>query len=381
MEEKTKELPIRVGCDRGLCHQAVGRQDRQLNTYDWLADIPGNAEDTDLVEVQFKHTRKGYYHNVNNLPLKKGDIVAVEASPGHDIGVVTLTGRLVKLQIKKANLKSLDDIKRVYRIAREIDMQKFREAKAREHSTMIESRVIAKGLGLDMKIGDVEYQGDGNKAIFYYIADERVDFRQLIKDLAAAFHVRIEMKQIGARQEAGRIGGTGPCGRELCCATWMKTFVSVSTNAARFQDISLNPQKLAGMCAKLKCCLNYEVDDYLEASRKLPGKDIVLQTLDADYYLFKSDILAEIVTYSTDKNIAANLETISAARAKEIIEMNRNGEKPASLQEDGHTKPVKQHVDLAGGDISRFDKAKKKKKKKKSGGNGSPKADKKKDNA
>ncbi len=381
MADNKKEIPIKVGCDRGLCHQAVGRQDRQLNTYDWLADIPGNAEDTDLVEVQFKHTRKGYYHNVNNLPLKKGDIVAVEASPGHDIGVVTLTGRLVKLQIKKANLKSLDDIKRVYRIAREIDMQKFREAKAREHSTMIESRVIAKGLGLDMKIGDVEYQGDGNKAIFYYIADERVDFRQLIKDLAAAFHVRIEMKQIGARQEAGRIGGTGPCGRELCCATWMKNFVSVSTNAARFQDISLNPQKLAGMCAKLKCCLNYEVDDYLEASRKLPGKDIVLQTLDADYYLFKSDILAEIVTYSTDKNIAANLETISAARAKEIIEMNRNGEKPASLQEDGHTKPVKQHVDLAGGDISRFDKAKKKKKKKKSGGNGSPKADKKKDNA
>ena len=381
MADNKKEIPIKVGCDRGLCHQAVGRQDRQLNTYDWLADIPGNAEDTDLVEVQFKHTRKGYYHNVNNLPLKKGDIVAVEASPGHDIGVVTLTGRLVKLQIKKANLKSADDIKRVYRIAREIDMQKFREAKAREHSTMIESRVIAKGLGLDMKIGDVEYQGDGNKAIFYYIADERVDFRQLIKDLAAAFHVRIEMKQIGARQEAGRIGGTGPCGRELCCATWMKNFVSVSTNAARFQDISLNPQKLAGMCAKLKCCLNYEVDDYMEASKKLPGKDVVLQTLDADYYLFKSDILAEIVTYSTDKNIAAHLETITAARAKEIIEMNRRGEKPASLQEDGHQKPVKQHVDLAGGDISRFDKAKKKKKKKKSGGNASQKADNKKGNA
>ena len=380
MADNKKEIPIKVGCDRGLCHQAVGRQDRQLNTYDWLADIPGNAEDTDLVEVQFKHTRKGYYHNVNNLLLKKGDIVAVEASPGHDIGVVTLTGRLVKLQIKKANLKSADDIKRVYRIAREIDMQKFHEAKAREHSTMIESRVIAKGLGLDMKIGDVEYQGDGNKAIFYYIADERVDFRQLIKDLAAAFHVRIEMKQIGARQEAGRIGGTGPCGRELCCATWMKNFVSVSTNAARFQDISLNPQKLAGMCAKLKCCLNYEVDDYMEAGRKLPGKDVVLQTLDADYYLFKSDILAEIVTYSTDKNIAANLETISAARAKEIIEMNRRGEKPASLQADGHVKPTKQHIDLAGGDISRFDKAKKKKKKKKSGG-ASSKAENKKDNA
>ena len=353
-----------VGCDRGLCHKAVGRQDRQLNTYDWLADVPGNVDTTDLVEVQFKHTRKGYYHNVNKLDLKKGDVVAGEASPGHDIGVVTLTGRLVKLQVKKANLKSADDIKRIYRVARPIDMDKFREAKAREHMTMIESRQIAKGLGLDMKIGDVEYQGDGNKAIFYYIADGRVDFRQLIKDLAAAFHVRIEMKQIGARQEAGRIGGTGPCGRELCCATWMKNFNSVSTSAARFQDISLNPQKLAGMCAKLKCCLNYEVDDYVEAGKKMPGREIVLQTQDADYHLFKTDILAGLVTYSTDKNIAANLETISAAHAREIIEMNRRGEKPLTLQEDSR-KPVetKQSVDLAGGDISRFDKSKKKKKK------------------
>ena len=364
-EENNKRSPFMVGCDRGLCHAAVGRQDRQLNTYDWLADVPGNADTTDLVEVQFKHTLKGYYHNVNHLDLKKGDVVAVEASPGHDIGVVTLTGRLVKLQVKKANLKSADDIKRIYRIARQTDMDKFHEAKAREHKTMIESRQIAKGLGLDMKIGDVEYQGDGNKAIFYYIADERVDFRQLIKDLAAAFHVRIEMKQIGARQEAGRIGGTGPCGRELCCATWMKNFSSVSTNAARFQDISLNPQKLAGMCAKLKCCLNYEVDDYVEAGKRLPGKDIILQTLDNDYHLFKSDILAGLVSYSTDKNIAANLETITAERAKQVIEMNRRGEKPVSLQDDGK-KPVevKTHVDLAGGDISRFDKAKKKKKKK-----------------
>ena len=362
-----KEYEIRTGCDRGLCHTAVGRQDRQLNTYDWLADVPGNQQTTDLVEVQFKHTRKGYYHNVNNLPLKKGDIVAVEASPGHDIGVVTLTGRLANLQMKKANLKSADDIKRVYRLARQVDMDKFREAKAREHETMIESRQIAKGLGLDMKIGDVEYQGDGNKAIFYYIADERVDFRQLIKDLAAAFHVRIEMKQIGARQEAGRIGGTGPCGRELCCATFIKNFSSVSTNAARFQDISLNPQKLAGMCAKLKCCLNYEVDDYVEASKRLPNRDTVLQTQDADYYLFKADILTGIVTYSTDKNIAANLETITAQRAKEVIEMNKNGERPVSLQEDDGEKKeeTKEHIDLAGGDISRFDKAKKKKKKKK----------------
>jgi len=361
-----KEYPIRTGCDRGLCSAAIGRQDRQLNTYDWLADVPGNAESTDLVEVQFKHTRKGYYHNVNNLPLKKGDIVAVEANPGHDIGVVTLTGRLVHLQLKKANLKSEDDIKRIYRLARQIDMDKYREAKAREHETMIESREIAKGLGLQMKIGDVEYQGDGQKAIFYYIADERVDFRQLIKDLAAAFHVRIEMKQIGARQEAGRIGGTGPCGRELCCATWMKNFVSVSTSAARFQDISLNPQKLAGMCAKLKCCLNYEVDDYIEHGRQLPSRDAVLQTQDADYFFFKADILAGLVTYSTDKRIAANLETITAQRAKDIIEMNRQGEKPLSLQPDDQRKEPQGPVDLLAGDsITRFDKAKKKKKKKK----------------
>ena len=365
MDNNNKDFTICCSTDRGLCHIAVGRQDKQLNTYDWLADVPGNADSTDLVEVQFKHTRKGYYHNVNNLDLKKGDIVAVEANPGHDIGVVTLTGRLVKLQIKKANLKSADDIRRIYRIARPTDMDKYREAKSREHGTMIQSRQIAKDLGLQMKIGDVEYQGDCNKAIFYYIADERVDFRQLIKVLADTFHVRIEMKQIGARQEAGRIGGTGPCGRELCCATWMKNFVSVSTNAARFQDISLNPQKLAGMCAKLKCCLNYEVDDYVEASRKLPSREMILQTQDADYYMFKSDILAGLITYSTDKNIASNLETITAERAKDIIEMNRQGEKPLSLQKDGEARETKKHVDLlAGGDISRFDKAKKKKKKK-----------------
>ena len=356
-----------TGNDRGLSCKGCGRQDKQLNTYDWLADVPGNVESTDLVEVQFKNTRKGYYHNVNNLDLKKGDIVAVEANPGHDIGVVTLTGKLVKLQIKKANLKSADDIKRIYRIAKPSDIERYNEAKAREHTTMIESRQIAKGLGLDMKIGDVEYQGDGQKAIFYYIADERVDFRQLIKDLAAAFHVRIEMKQIGARQEAGRIGGTGPCGRELCCATWMKNFVSVSTGAARYQDISLNPQKLAGMCAKLKCCLNYEVDNYIEAGKKLPNRETVLQTLDSDYYYFKADILAGLVTYSTDKRIAANLETITAERAKEIIDMNKRGEKPADLQPDEEKKrqQEKAPVDLlAGDDIHRFDKAKKKKKKK-----------------
>jgi len=357
---------IADGCNRGLGKGSTGRQDKQMNTYDWLNDVPGNTEDTDLVEVQFKNTRKGYYHNAEGLPLKKGDIVAVEASPGHDIGVVTLTGRLVKLQVAKANLKSEDDIKRVYRLAKESDLEKYEEAKKREHATMIESRQIAKRLGLDMKIGDVEFQGDGNKAIFYYIADGRVDFRQLIRDLAAAFHVKIEMKQIGARQEAGRIGGTGPCGRELCCATWMKNFSSVSATAARLQDISPNPQKLAGMCAKLKCCLNYEIDDYMEARKKFPSKDIVLQTADSDYYQFKVDILAGQVTYSTDKKLAANLETITAQRANEIVEMNKRGEKPASLLPDDVQRQPQRPVDLlAGESLTRFDKTKKKKKKKK----------------
>lgn len=359
---KDMKFKIAHGCGRGLCHGACGRQDRQLNTYDWLYDVPGNTDRTDLVEVQFKNTRKGYYHNVNNIELKKGDIVAVEATPGHDIGVVTLTGELVKLQIKKANLKSADDIKRIYRIAKPVDMDKYHEAKSREHATMIQSRQIAKDLGLQMKIGDVEYQGDGNKAIFYYIADERVDFRQLIKVLAETFHVRIEMKQIGARQEAGRIGGTGPCGRELCCATWMKNFVSVSTNAARIQDISLNPQKLAGMCAKLKCCLNYEADDYVEARRSMPSKEIVLQTKDSDHYLVKSDILTGLVTYSTDKNTMSNVETISFDRAHHIIEMNKHGEKPLSLTENGKPKKESRPADLlAEADISRFDKNRKKK--------------------
>lgn len=349
--------------DRGLCCGGCGRQNRQLNTYDWLYDVPGNTDTTDLVEVQFKNTRKGYYHNVNNLDLHKGDIVAVESSPGHDIGVVTLTGRLVKLQIKKAGLRSQDDIKRIYRIAKPVDMEKYREAKSKEHDTMIRSRQIAKDLGLQMKIGDVEYQGDGNKAIFYYIADERVDFRQLIKVLAEAFHVRIEMKQIGARQEAGRIGGTGPCGRELCCATWMKNFVSVGTNAARIQDLSLNPQKLAGMCAKLKCCLNYEVDNYVEAAKKFPSKEVSLFTADGEYFFIKGDTLAGLVTYSTSRNSLSNAETITVQRALEIIEMNKRGEKPTSLTKDENVTRSDKKVDLlADADISRFDKSKKKKK-------------------
>ena len=337
-----------------------------MNTYDWLADIPGNANECELVEVQFKNTRKGYFRNSNRIPLEKGDIVAVEATPGHDIGTVTLTGRLVPLQIRKANLKPDTEFKRIYRKAKPTDMDKYKEAKAREHDTMIRSRQIAKELKLDMKIGDVEYQGDGNKAIFYYIAEGRVDFRQLIKVLAEVFRVRIEMKQIGARQEAGRIGGIGPCGRELCCATWMTSFVSVATTAARYQDIALNPQKLAGQCAKLKCCLNYEVDTYVEAQKRLPSKEITLETKDATYYCFKTDILSNQVTYSTDKSVLANAVTISGRRAFQIINMNKRGEKPESLLENGSTTSQKISVDLVEQEeLTRFDRSKKNKSKKK----------------
>ena len=354
-------------CLRGLCAKGCGRSDHQLNTYDYLADMPGNDQWTDLVEVQFKNTRKGYFHNENHLSLEKGDMVAVEASPGHDIGVVTLTGQLVPLQMKKANLKPGTEIRRIYRKARQADLDKYEEAKAREQDTMIRSRQIAKSLELNMKIGDVEYQGDGNKAIFYYIADARVDFRKLIKVLAEEFHVRIEMKQIGARQEAGRIGGIGPCGRELCCATWMKNFNSVSTAAARFQDIAPNPQKLAGQCAKLKCCLNYEADTYVEAFKKLPPRDVQLETADATYFFFKADILALQVTYSTDKRLAANLVTISAERAHQVIEMNKAGEKPIALDEEMHQE-VKRPVDLVEQeDLTRFDRTRRKRGGKKRG--------------
>jgi len=346
----------------GICCKGCGRGMGQLHSFDYLAGVPG-ADEGDYVEVQFKNTRKGFFINSNKIPLEKGDIVAVESNPGHDIGTVTMTGRLVQLQMKKANLRPDIEIKRIYRKAREVDMEKYAEAKAREHDTMIRSRQIAKDLGLEMKIGDVEYQGDGLKAIFYYIADGRVDFRQLIKVLADAFHVRIEMKQIGARQEAGRIGGIGPCGRELCCTTWMTSFVSVSTGAARFQDLSMNPQKLAGQCAKLKCCLNYEVDAYVEAQKGFPSRDIPLETKDSTYYFFKADILNGQISYSTDKVFAANVETITPERALEIIGMNRKGQKPLSLDETVVKTDSRIENDiLTDGDLSRFDKKKKKKK-------------------
>lgn len=358
------------GC--GMSAKGCNRiQNNKLNTYDWLCGVPDAENATDFVEVQFKNTRKGYYLNNMHLPLEKGDMVAVEANPGHDIGTVSLTGKLVLLQMRKNNVRMDQEPKKIYRKARQNDLDKYEEAKAKEHETMIRSRQIAASLGLNMKIGDVEYQGDGNKAIFYYIADERVDFRQLIKVLAEAFRVRIEMKQIGARQEAGRIGGIGPCGRELCCSSWMTSFVSVATGAARYQDISMNPQKLAGQCAKLKCCINYEVDAYVEAQKRLPSREIVLETQDGTYYHFKTDIFKREITYSTSKSVAANLVTVPAQRAFDVINMNKKGMKPVSLEADTKQQSKREVQDILGQEsVTRFDNAMaKKKKKRRSPGN------------
>lgn len=352
-------------CENCRCREPRGK----LKCYNWLSDIPGGMADSEFVEVQFKNTRKGYYRNSANLPLEVGDMVAVEASPGHDIGEVTLLGQLVRLQMRKAGVKNEADLKRVFRKAKPVDIDKYNEARARENDTMIRARKIAADLNLNMKIGDVEYQGDGNKAIFYYIADERVDFRQLIKVLAEKFKIRVEMKQIGARQEAGRIGGIGPCGRPLCCSSWMTNFVSVGTAAARYQDISLNPQKLAGQCAKLKCCLNFEVDAYVESIKKLPSKEVQLETADNTYYHFKFDVFRGEITYSTDKTLAANLVTIDAERAFEVMAMNKRGEKPTSLLRDEEAREAdkKQYNDILGQDITRFDKKKKPKRNKSRG--------------
>ncbi|MBR1996646.1 MAG: hypothetical protein IJ989_05310 [Paludibacteraceae bacterium] len=344
----------RKSCNRNSHHM--------LPVVDWMSDVPKTPDESDLVEVQFKNTRKGYYHNAEHLPLEKGSVIIVEANPGCDMGEVTLTGRLVATQIKKNRINTERyEIRNVIRLATDADLQRAAEAHAKEQDTMIQARQLAKSLGLEMKIGDVEYQGDGTKAIFYYIAEGRVDFRQLIKVYAETFRVRIEMKQIGARQEAGRIGGTGPCGRELCCSTWMTQFTSVGTNAARLQNISLNPQKLAGQCAKLKCCLNYEVPVYEEAVKKLPSRHQTLETKDATYYFFSSDPIKGEITYSTDSHRPMNLQTISAKMARDIIEMNCRGEKPISLggkQSSSELIEIDYQNVVGQDDLTRFDKKK-----------------------
>ncbi|RIJ48784.1 hypothetical protein D1614_09670 [Maribellus luteus] len=352
--------------ERGVC-KSNNVCCAKLHVTDWLADIKSVVQGDEIVEVRFKNTRKDYYRNVNNLKIKVGDLVAVEGSPGHDIGVVSLKGELVYDQMKRHRVTlNNGELRKIYRIAKQVDIEKWKEAIAQEHQTMIRSRQIVKDLDLDMKIGDVEYQGDKTKAIFYYIADGRVDFRQLIKVLADTFRIRIEMKQIGARQEAGRIGGIGPCGRELCCSTWMANFISVTTNAARYQEISLNPQKLAGQCGKLKCCLNFEVDAYIDAQKDFPPTNVPLETEKASYYYLKADIFTGIYWYSPRGDAPASLVAVPVERVKEVIRMNRKGRKPDKLVIEQYENNTKQedtfHNVVGQEDLNRFDKPQSRKK-------------------
>lgn len=338
----------------------------KLEVYNWLSDVPNTANPEELVEIRFKNTRKDYYKNVNGLKLEVGDLVAVEASPGHDIGMVSLVGDLVLKQMRRHKVTMLNgEMRKIYRKAKPVDIEKWEQAMQREHETMIRSRQITNDLKLNMKIGDVEFQGDGTKAIFYYIADERVDFRTLIKVLAETFRIRIEMKQIGARQEAGRIGGIGPCGRELCCCAWMSNFSSVTTTAARYQDISLNPQKLAGQCSKLKCCLNYEVDAYIDEQRDFPSINIKLETEEGTYNYLKSDIFKRIFWYTLEGPAPTGMIGVPVERVKDVIAMNRRGERPAQLilPEGEPMSPASQRAsqfdDILGQDsLTRFDKPK-----------------------
>ncbi|MBE6193240.1 MAG: hypothetical protein E7139_04815 [Rikenellaceae bacterium] len=336
----------------------------KLHETPWLAEYPDH-EQCDIFEVRFKNTRRSFYQNVNNLDLQVGDIVAVEASPGHDIGIISLTGDMVAKQMRRVGFNPFNgEFKKIYRKAKPYDIERWQEAIALEHETMIRSRQIAAEMGLDMKIGDVEYQGDKIKAIFYYIADGRVDFRELIKVFAEQFHIRIEMKQIGARQEAGRIGGIGACGRELCCASWISSFSSVTTGAARVQDLSLNPLKLAGQCSKLKCCLMYEYDLYMDARKAIPRIKEPLQAIDGEYFLVKTDILAKTMTFSSSKEMMSNVVTIPVWRVREILAANRNGEKVESIAGDSApTKSDEPTYRTEEDSITRFDKSKKRKKK------------------
>jgi cell fate regulator YaaT (PSP1 superfamily) len=367
-----------ICCTRG-CFNPTGELEQEaksltgsnkLDTLNWLEDIPQAGKELDIVEVRFKNTRKGFYRNVNGLKLVKGDIVAVEASPGHDIGVVCLTGDLVRNQMKHYGFtyNHEDELKKIYRKAKAVDIEKWYQSIEAERPTMLRAREHAIRLNLNMKIGDVEFQGDKTKAIFYYIADERVDFRELIKVYAEDFRVRIEMKQIGARQEAGRIGAIGTCGRELCCSTWLSNFVSVSTNSARYQEVSLNPQKLAGQCGKLKCCLNYELQSYLDAQRDFPNREVALELFDATAYHQKTDIHRRLMWYSFAKEEAVNLTAVPVERVKEIMEMNKQGIKPKNLVDVSNEKPVEKPLDFqnpVGSDsISRFEETRRSKNKK-----------------
>ncbi len=362
-----KEINLLRGChtqtlmgDR-ICNPSSCNK---LNVHNFLKDLPQNETTPDVVEIRFKNTRKGFYHNVNALKLNEGDLVAVEASPGHDIGTVSLVGELVREQMRVKRVRHTEEMKKVYRKAKDMDLEKFEKAIDRENEVMLRTRQIAKRLELDMKIGDVEFQGDGSKAIFYYIADGRVDFRQLIKSLADEFKIRVEMRQIGARQEAGRIGGIGSCGRELCCASWMSNFISVSTDTARDQELSLNPQKLAGQCGKLKCCLNFEQDAYVDAKKDFP-EHTPLQTQEGTAYYFKTDVHKQTIWYSFEEFYPKNVTGVQVERVHEVIEMNKNGIKPEKLanQSTFNIAAELSYTHDLDGSITRFDKFNKKKQK------------------
>ena len=340
----------------------------KLQDYNVLAGVL-QPEYRDLFEVRFKNTRKGFYTNASGQNVKAGDLVIVESVTGYDLGIVTLEGPIVGRQMKSRGISPDGEFKKIYRKARQSDIVKWQEAIAREQDTMVKARRIAAEMGLEMKIGDVEFQGDGSKAIFYYIADGRVDFRQLIKVFAEEFRIRIEMKQIGVRQEAGLIGGIGICGRELCCANYITNFQSITTSAARCQDLSLNPQKLAGQCGKLKCCLNYEVATYLDAQSRIPRVTEPLEFEDGQAYLMKTDILKEVMYFSYDKSSMAKLYPLDAEEVREIIKMNRNGIRPESLQDEPEPR-APEFVTAVGDDsITRFDNLERKKNKRRRKGN------------
>ncbi len=369
MEMKSDDITLR-GCAAQSVLEAGGKCNpyscNKLNVFNDLRNFPKTINTPDIVEIRFKNTRKSFYKNSGNLSLAEGDMVAVEASPGHDIGTVSLTGELVREQMKRKGITPESKLRVIYRKVKPSDIEKWENATGRENDIMLKARRITKKLNLEMKIGDVEFQGDGTKAIFYYIADNRVDFRELIKILAEEFGIRVEMRQIGARQEAGRIGGIGSCGRELCCSSWMSDFISVSTDSARDQQLSMNPQKLAGQCGKLKCCINYEKESYKEALTKFPPT-INLETEGGTAYFMKIDVFRQLVWYSFDKNQPENVTVVSVDRVFEIIKMNQSGQKPEKLT-DQSTLPKRKidYEDLAGQEsINRFDKKKSKKKKKK----------------
>ncbi|MFC1732132.1 stage 0 sporulation family protein [candidate division KSB1 bacterium] len=367
MEEKRNDTEDNAFLSRGCCstpklyqrNEGVYKMNcSKLTTYDWLKDIKPPAQNAfEIIEVRFKNSRKDFFRICQGMDYEVGEFVAVEASPGHDIGIVSLTGEVVRIQMKKKNIDfKSDEIKKVYRKARLTDIEKWVAAVELENKTMYKARSISQDLDLDMKINDVEYQGDSTKAIFYYTAEERVDFRELIKILADEFKVRIEMRQIGTRQEASRLGGIGSCGRELCCCTWLTNFKSVTTNTARTQQLSLNPQKLAGQCGKLKCCLNYEFDHYVETINSFPNSEIILKTKKGEAIYHKTDIFKKLMWYSYIDD-ESSLLAIPVNKVREIIEQNEKGTHPEKLEDYAYTREQKTNYENVVGqdDLTRFD--------------------------